>query len=123
MAKKINRQKIVFGLTLFCCSIGILSGQDNGDRPQPMMINEFRTAGSNCEDGFARMDNFFIQLNNDPNARGMIIRYGDLKDPRAARRRALQLSNYLTSRKYDSSRVTFVRAGRKDGRRRRSGSI
>src|SRR5688572_279228 len=62
--------------------------------PEPRMFDEFRTAGDNCEEGFARLDSFFVELNNNPNDSGLIVLYGDTFEANAAQRRATQLRNH-----------------------------
>ncbi len=83
--------------------------------PQARMIDEFRTGGKNCEEGFARLDAFFNELANNPMDEGLIVIYGDTRDSKAAGRRAKQLSNHFTFRKFDRSRVRFVRGIERDG--------
>ncbi len=58
----------------------------------------------------ARLDAFFIELNNNPTDQGVIINYGT--DKQIAQREA-QLRKAIAFRKYDASRVTFVRGGDK----------
>jgi len=53
----------------------------------------------------ARVDSFYNQLNNNPNARGFIINYGT---PAEIRRRRAQIVRAINFRKFDISRVTFV---------------
>jgi hypothetical protein len=80
------------------------------------LVDEFRTAGNNCEEGFARLDSFFVELGNNPIDDGLIVIYGDARDARAARRREQQLINHFTFRKFDRSRVRVIRgAALKDG--------
>jgi hypothetical protein len=57
------------------------------------------------DDVKARIDNFYIQLNNDPTAKGYIIIYGT---PAQIRRQKAQIMKAINFRKYDASRVTFV---------------
>ncbi|MEP7213467.1 MAG: hypothetical protein ABI791_10345 [Acidobacteriota bacterium] len=85
-------------------------------RPLARMGDEFRTRGSNCEEGFARMDAFLTELANDPGARGVVAIYGDTDAPRAARQRRQQLINFLKIRKFDRDRIEFV-----EGRPERDG--
>ncbi len=85
------------------CQIAVLPS------PQPRLVDEFRTAGSNCEEGFARLDSFFVELGNDPTATGVIAVHEDAADARAATRRENQLRNHFTFRKFPLDRVTFVR--------------
>ena len=53
----------------------------------------------------ARVDNFYIQLNNNPNAQGYIINYGT---PAEIRKRRAQIEAAIKFRGYDRSRITFV---------------
>lgn len=53
----------------------------------------------------ARVDNFFIRLNNDPSSKGYIINYGT---PAEIRKRKAQINKAITFRKFDASRITFV---------------
>lgn len=57
------------------------------------------------DDVKARIDNFYIQLNNNPSARGYIIIYGT---PAQIRRQRAQINKAIAFRKYDASRITFV---------------
>jgi hypothetical protein len=58
----------------------------------------------------ARVDNFYIALNNDPSAAGYIINYGTDKE---VAKREKQIRDAIKFRNYDASRVTFVRGGDK----------
>ena len=53
----------------------------------------------------AIIDNFYIQLNNNPSAQGYIINYGT---PAQIKKRRAQIMKAINFRKYDVSRVTFV---------------
>ena len=57
------------------------------------------------DDVKARVDNFYIQLNNNPNAQGYIINYGSAAQ---IKKRRAQIMKAINFRKYDVSRVTFV---------------
>ena len=76
--------------------------------PQARLFDEFRTAGSNCEEGFARLDSFFIDINNNPVDTALIVLYGDTRDANAARRRATQLRNHFRFRDFDLTRVRMI---------------
>ena len=56
----------------------------------------------------AFVDAFYIQLNNDPSASGYIINYGTDKE---IARRENQIRKAIAFRKYDITRITFVRGG------------
>ena len=55
-----------------------------------------------------KMDNFYLELSNDPNATGYIINYGTARE---IARREKQIRVSITFRKYDIQRITFVRGG------------
>jgi hypothetical protein len=68
------------------------------------------------DDEKARLDNFAIELQNDPNARGYIIGYGG-RGPRSrdGRARAERARDYLVrTRGIDATRVVVVDGGRRD---------
>jgi hypothetical protein len=56
----------------------------------------------------ARLDQFFTALRNEPNAQGYIINYGT---DREKSRREAHLKRRIAIRKYDASRITFIRDG------------
>jgi hypothetical protein len=60
----------------------------------------------------AQLDNFFIELNNDPNAKGYIINYGT-KAQKAARIRVINQA--IAFRKFDKSRIVFIDGGDNGG--------
>ncbi|HQZ96417.1 MAG TPA: hypothetical protein PLP21_08865 [Pyrinomonadaceae bacterium] len=57
------------------------------------------------DDVKARVDNFYIQLNNNPSAKGYIINYGTAAQ---IKKQKAQIMKAITFRKYDAGRVTFV---------------
>lgn len=67
------------------------------------VIDEFGKATD--DDVKARVDGFYTQLNNNPNAQGYIINYGT---PAQIKKRRAQIMKAINFRKYDVSRVTFV---------------
>lgn len=67
-----------------------------------------RMTNATCEDRQARMDNFFLELNNDPSATGYIFSFGS---PRIVAAVEKQMRANLKWRKYDTSRITFVNGG------------
>jgi len=69
----------------------------------PSLVDEFGPAKD--DDVKARVDNFYITLNNNPNAQGYIINYGT---PAEIKKRRAQIMKAINFRKYDVSRVTFV---------------
>jgi hypothetical protein len=71
--------------------------------PENTLIDEFGKATD--DDVKARVDNWYIQLNQNPNAQGYVINYGT---PAEIRRRKAQIQKAINFRKYDASRLTFV---------------
>jgi hypothetical protein len=71
--------------------------------PRPDLVDEFGRAVD--DDIKARVDNFYIQLNNNPTAQGYIINYGT---PAQIRARRAQIMRAINFRSYDQSRVVFV---------------
>ena len=68
------------------------------------------------DDEKARLDNFAIQLQNDPSAKGYIIVYGGPKEtPAQKQKRVKRATDYLTAtRGIDSGRIVVVDGGRRD---------
>jgi len=71
-----------------------------------------------CEDEYARLDNFAIQLQNEPEAKGVIIFYGGktfrgkLPKKGGAEARAARLKPYLVERRgIPSERVVIINGG------------
>ena len=77
--------------------------------PRAELVDELRTVGMNCEEGFAKMDSYFAALGNNPAADGVIVIYGDVLDRKAASRREQQIRNHIQMRRFDLTRITFLR--------------
>lgn len=78
--------------------------------PEPILIDTC-SSSAGCikpDDIKARVDNFYIQLNNDPNSTGYIITYGTTRE---IQRREKLIRDAIKFRKYDPSRVVFVQGG------------
>jgi hypothetical protein len=86
------------------------SASETGGIDRPIVdrreTDRFRTLSN--DDVRARIDNLYIELNNDPTAQGYIINYGTARQI-AARER--QIRNAISFRRLDASRVTLVRGG------------
>jgi hypothetical protein len=92
------------GLPVDCnCTDSASETAGIADRPMTTLIDEFGRAVD--DDVMARVDNFFIQLNNNPTAQGYIINYGTAAD---IRRRRAQIMKAINFRRYELSRVVFV---------------
>jgi hypothetical protein len=76
------------------------------ENPQAVKIDEFERATN----GYVKMkmDNFYVELNNNPTAQGYIINFGTAREI-AIRER--QIRNAINFRKFDASRITIVNGG------------
>jgi len=73
--------------------------------PTARLVDEF---GPQKDDEVkARVDNFYIQLNNDPSAKGYVVIAGT---PAQITKQKAQIMKAVNFRKYDPSRITFVEA-------------
>lgn len=79
-------------------------------QPEPRQVDEFGQLPN--DEVKARVDNFYIELNNNPSAQGYIINYGTTKQIAA---REKQIRDAIKFRNYDASRITFVRGGETGG--------
>jgi hypothetical protein len=73
------------------------------DVRKPELVDEFGPLKD--DDVKARIDNFYIRLQNDPNARGVIVNYGTPAQIKARKAQIMKAINFL---KKDPSRITFV---------------
>lgn len=87
------------------CNCQTNASETAGVAPLPKieLIDEFGKMPD--DDVKARIQNFYIRLNNDPNARGVIVNYGTPAEIKNRRRQITKAINFL---KLDPSRVTFV---------------
>jgi len=106
---------ILFLLLSFAFSI---SAQEKEARK----VDEFESV--NCDDYLARMDNFQIELSNDPTAKGYILIY-EGKIPKNSKGKFIfvfphsgEAKSYkktmirrMAFRKYDRQRIVFIEAG------------
>jgi hypothetical protein len=76
--------------------------------PSVRLVDEFSTAGTNCEDVFARLDSFYNELNNNPSSMGAIIVYSEAPSYSSGGRRQKQIRNHIKMRNFDLSRITFI---------------
>ncbi|MEP6788590.1 MAG: hypothetical protein ABJB40_09175, partial [Acidobacteriota bacterium] len=85
------------------CQTTASATADVARKPELTKVDEF---GKLPDDEVkARVDNFYIQLNNNPSAQGYIVNYGT---PAEIAKRRAQIMKAINFRKYDTSRVTFV---------------
>ena len=77
-----------------------------GANPRPILIEEF---GNKPNDEIRNsIDQFIIDLQNNPNATGYIINYGSARDV-AAREKIIR--NQIDFRNFDRSRITIINGG------------
>jgi hypothetical protein len=76
--------------------------------PEAVLVDEFGKMPN--DDIRGRLDLFFTELSNNPNNQGYIINYGTDREI-AARERLI--TNHITFRNVDRSRITLVRGGDK----------
>lgn len=74
--------------------------------PTAVLIDEFGPLAN--DDVRARLDAFFLELQNNPTNNGYIINYGTARDI-AARERLI--TNHIDFRGFDRSRITMIRGG------------
>jgi hypothetical protein len=74
--------------------------------PKPVKTDEFGVLAN--DDVKNRIDNFIIELQNDPTSTGVIINYGNAKDKA---KRLKVINDQIKFRKFDASRITFVDGG------------
>jgi hypothetical protein len=76
----------------------------------PRQVDEFGALSN--DDVKARVQNFFVELNNDPSATGYIINYGTARE---IARREKQINDAIRFLRLDASRITQVRGGETGG--------
>ncbi len=74
--------------------------------PEAVQVDEFGALAN--DDVRARLDAFFVELQNNPTNQGYIINYGTNAQI-TARERLIQ--NHIAFRRFDRSRITLVRGG------------
>jgi hypothetical protein len=74
--------------------------------PEAVLVDEFGKLPN--DDIRGRLDNFFTELQNNPNNQGYIINYGTDREITARER---LITNHITFRNFDRSRITLVRGG------------
>ena len=76
------------------------------EKPKALKLDEFERTSD--EDVRARIDVFFIDLNNNPTAEGYLISFGTAKEIAL---RTKQILASIKFRKYDPQRITLVNGG------------
>lgn len=76
------------------------------DRATPVLVDEYGKL--QADDVRARLDAFFLTLQNNPTNQGYVINYGTDREIAAAER---LINNHIAFRRFDRSRITLVRGG------------
>lgn len=108
-------RKIIAALFLICLLLGFERPVHAQERPNvALKFDEFGDVA--YSDKIARLDNFAIQLQNEPNTRGFIIVYRTRRDaPGLSNRYAVSMKNYLVmARGLPKERVVTVDGGEID---------
>ena len=74
--------------------------------PEAVLVDEF--GNLKPDDVKARLDAFFIELQNNPNNQGYIINYGTDREITA---REKIITTHIAFRNFDRTRITLVRGG------------
>ncbi len=105
--KRVTAYLEVSGLPFPCPKIFSGTAEVNGKLRQ---VDEFGMVTHG--DIKARMDNFMVELQNEPTTMGYIVIYGNRSERnRDVVRRETMIRNYITFRNFYASRITFVRGG------------
>jgi hypothetical protein len=95
--------KILLLVMILC--ISSLTFAQQGSKAE--LIDEFKDF--NCEIFLARMDNFYIRLNNDPSSTGYLVISGNKTQTTRKLTVELLLESAVVARKYDRSRIEIVK--------------
>jgi len=90
------------------CSCPVTASETAGVAPNPeaVLVDEFGALPN--DDIRGRLDLFFAELSNNPNNQGYIINYGT---PAQIAARERLITNHITFRGFDRSRITLVNGG------------
>ena len=104
--------RVLFLILIVMSSVAFAQTQENTEpqkTPKAIKFDEFEKATN----GNVKMimDTFYVELSNNPAAQGYIINYGTAKE---VAKREKQLRNSIVFRRYDASRITFVRGGSRE---------
>ena len=102
--------KVAAILGVFLVLVSVVPAQEH-DAPGPFKFDQFGQVG-HC-DVTARLDNFAIQLQHQPTARGAIISYAPEGDGYGTGKRVLaMLTDYLVNRGVTEDRIKTIYGGR-----------
>src|SRR5687768_6528451 len=95
--------RVLFFLLIVMSSVALAQTEEP---PKAVKVDEFERAAN----GYVKMkmDYFYTELSNNPASQGFIINYGTEREI-AIREKQIRVS--INWRKFDASRMTFVRGG------------
>ncbi len=79
------------------------------EQPNTVLVDEF--GRQQCDEFLARIDNFFMQLNATPSARGYFVIAGENKFLRQKLDIELMFESAIIGRSWNRNRVTLIRGG------------
>lgn len=82
------------------------------ETPKAILVDSF--GAITCEDVLARNDNFMTELSNNPNSQGYVVIYPKKGSFKQALSFEKLISGSIYFRRFDRSRVTFVRGSQTD---------
>lgn len=96
---------------IFLFSIQFAAAQENTQKREPLLVDEYGSLNVSAE--IARLDNYAIQLQNDPTAKAFVFHYRSRYQlPGAGFRHLKGIENYLVkSRGFDPKRLVLVDGG------------
>lgn len=109
MAGQTITATVQIGGNIWCSECGNMTASETAvieELPKPVLVDKF-TRG-NCEEVLARMDYFFTELQNNPDAAGYFIAYGK---PRVVNTAIREANNWIKIRRFDVNRITIVKGG------------
>ena len=104
-------KKLLFVIALVAAFCAAAHAQATAQRPEPRLVDEYGRI--NLSDTLARLDNFAVELQNDPTFTGYIVVYPQLNNlPAWSLRRAYWCKGYLIkSRNLEPARVVVLNGG------------
>ena len=102
-----NRADIVRISALIVFLITSTMSSLSQEKPKAILLDEFGAVG--CETYSSRLENLFVNLNANPNARGFVVINGRGSDIRKKLKYELWLFGRIMTYNFDRSRITEIR--------------
>ena len=97
-------QKVFSVLIILFASFEFCFGQE---KPKAQLIDEF--PNESCDPFLLRIDNFFVELQNNPDSQGYAIIFGAKEDLRRKAGYELLIKDAIAIRNFDKNRIILVR--------------